>query len=266
MNRQSETSWGKSAQWYDEFLSEQGTYQKDLILPNLLRLMEIKRGETVLDLACGQGFFSVEFAKAGAEVLGVDISKELVALANKNIGALALDQRRGIAFKVSSADKLDFIDSGSIDKIAIILAIQNMENVQMAFKECARVLKPAGRLFMVMTHPAFRVPKESSWGYDSSTSSGQAGGIIYRRIDRYLSELKSKIQMHPGDKPSEYTITFHRPMQFYFKSLSKAGFGVSRLEEWNSYKKSQPGPRAKAEDLARKEIPLFLFLEADKPE
>jgi hypothetical protein len=36
------------------------------------------------------------------------------------------------------------------------------------------------------------------------------------------------------------------------------------MEEWESHKKSQPGPRAKAEDQARKEIPLFLYLEAVK--
>jgi hypothetical protein len=37
---------------------------------------------------------------------------------------------------------------------------------------------------------------------------------------------------------------------------------VTMLEEWNSHRKSEPGPRAKAEDLARKEIPLFLCLVA----
>jgi hypothetical protein len=53
-------------------------------------------------------------------------------------------------------------------------------------------------------------------------------------------------------------------LQFYFKALRKAGFLVSRLEEWNSQKKSQPGPRADAENRARKEFPLFLALEAVK--
>jgi hypothetical protein len=46
--------------------------------------------------------------------------------------------------------------------------------------------------------------------------------------------------------------------------LGKNGFAVSRLEEWNSNRKSQPGPRSKAEDKARKEIPLFMFMEAIK--
>ena len=67
--------------------------------------------------------------------------------------------------------------------------------------------------------------------------------------------------MHPGDNPKEVTTSFHRPLQFYSKSLFKNGFCITRIEEWNSFKKSEPGPRAQAEDKARKEIPLFLFIE-----
>jgi len=70
--------------------------------------------------------------------------------------------------------------------------------------------------------------------------------------------------MHPGDAPGEFTISFNRPLQYYFKAINKAGMAVGRLEEWNSHKKSEAGPRAKAEDIARKEIPLFLMMEAIK--
>jgi len=61
MNKK-DTSWGKVADWYDELLEEKtGTYQTEVILPNILRLLDLKKGETILDLACGQGFFSREF-------------------------------------------------------------------------------------------------------------------------------------------------------------------------------------------------------------
>ena len=43
--------------------------------------------------------------------------------------------------------------------------------------------------------------------------------------------------------------------------MTKAGLAITRLEEWISHKKSEEGPRATAEDVARKEIPLFLMLE-----
>ena len=68
--------------------------------------------------------------------------------------------------------------------------------------------------------------------------------------------------MHPGEEKSEQTFSYHRSLQDFFKALAKNGFVVSRLEEWISHKISERGPRQAAEDIARKEIPLFLMLEA----
>lgn len=248
-NSKNKTSWGGVADWYDKLLSGEGTYQKTVILPNLLRLMDIKKKDMVLDLACGPGFFSREFIKVGAKVVGSDISKELIAIAK---------EAEGGEFYVSPADKLPFLADLSVDKAVIVLAIQNIENDQAVLRECYRVLKPGGILHLVMNHPAFRIPKKSSWGYD------EAERAQYRRIDEYLSESRVDIQMHPGSAPDLHTISFHRPLQHYFKIFSKLGFAVSRLEEWNSDKKSEPGTRAKAENKARKEIPLFLYMGAKK--
>src|SRR3989344_3691807 len=236
-----------------------GGYQKDVILPNIIRLISIKKSEAVLDLGCGTGSFSREFAAKGAKVIGVDVSSALIEAAQKIPAA-------NVSYKAASADNLSFIKSGSVDKITIILALQNIDNVDKVFKECARVLKAGGKMLVVLNHPAFRVHKESSWGWDPA-----AEGVQYRRVDRYLSESKEKIQTHPSagsgrvPRPEDYTISFHRPLQFYFKLLRNSGFCLCRLVEWVFHKKNEPGPRSKAEDVARKEIPLFLFLEAVSP-
>ena len=243
------TSWGHVASWYDSYLKEEGTYQKDLILPNLLRLMDLKKGETVLDVACGQGFFSREFAGAGATVTGIDVSGELVEIARRLSPPY-------VHFEVAPASRLDVIQTGAFDKAAIVLALQNIEDLNGVLRECRRILKTGGDLYLVLNHPAFRAPKTSAWGWDEKT------GAQYRRVERYLSETAVKIQMHPGDKPEDHTVSFHRPFQVYFKQLAKAGFCVVRLEEWNSSRKSGPGPRAAAENRARSEIPLFLLIQA----
>ncbi|MEK7105277.1 MAG: methyltransferase domain-containing protein [Patescibacteria group bacterium] len=249
MQQRKKTSWGGVAKWYDTLLSQEGTFQKDVILPGLLRLMELKRGERVLDIACGTGFFSREFYRAGADVIGVDISKELIDIAR-------LEAPR-IDFKVTPAEKLGIFKDASFDKAAIILAIQNIQHYQKALVEAGRILKKGGKLFLVMTHPAFRVPKGSSWGF-------LGHDVQYRRVDHYLSEFEVGVDMHPGQVASEQTITFHRPLQSYVKALAKAGLAISNLEEWTSHKVSDSGPRAKAENVARKEIPLFMFIEATK--
>ncbi len=245
------TSWGKVAGWYDELLEEGlGTYQSELILPNLMRLLALRKGERMLDVACGQGFFAREFAKAGAAVTGVDVAGALLNLARER-------SPREIKFVAAPAEKLPFA-SASFDAAACVLAIQNIKNAAGAFGECARVLVPGGRFVIVMNHPAFRIPKRSAWGFDEEKK------IQYRRIDEYISESSAAIAVHPGVKNSTSTISFHRPLQFYFKAFGKAGFAVTRLEEWVSDKKSLPGPRATAENKARREFPLFLAMVAKK--
>jgi len=76
-----------------------------------------------------------------------------------------------------------------------------------------------------------------------------------------MSESKVEIEMNPSKRDTKTTISFHRPLQYYFKTLANSGFVVARLEEWLSHRESESGPRKKAEDRARKEIPMFLFLE-----
>lgn len=246
------TSWSSVAKWYDNVLEKQeGTYQKELILPNLIRLINIKKNDTVLDLACGQGFFTREFYNAGAKTIGIDVSKELIEIAKKR-------SNQSINYYACSAYNMPFLKNASIDKILLILAIQNIENVSNVLKECSRILKSSGKIYFVLNHPVFRIPKETSWGFDDVKK------VQYRRIDSYLSESRAKIQIHPGSNPTSFTWSFHKPLQFYSKTLYNNGFYISRMEEWNSNKKSEPGPISEAENTARKEIPLFLFMECVK--
>jgi hypothetical protein len=58
------------------------------------------------------------------------------------------------------------------------------------------------------------MPEFSSWGWDDS--------MQYRRVDRYLSETKGDIHMHPSVDPKIKIISFYRPPQYYFKAFKKA--------------------------------------------
>ena len=270
-----DTSWGGVAGWYDELLEESpDSFQAKVILPNLLRILKSGQGSTlsgvrVIDIACGQGYFSRAFGKAGAKVVGADISPELISKAKER-------SPETISFNIAPADKLNFAQNNSFDVAVIILSLQNIENINGVLSECSRVLKEKGRLIIVLNHPAFRIPHKSSWDWDDLPRSprfGEAGGKAgkkgrqYRRIEAYLKEYKVEIDMTPGEKDKankKKTISFHRPLQSYFKSLASVGLVVTNLEEWVSHKKSQKGPRSAEEDRTRKEIPMFLMLEAGK--
>lgn len=253
ISKSTPTSWGNVANWYDRMVEGEGSYQRDLILPNLLRLMVVKSGDKIADVACGQGFFARELVKVGAVVSAFDISPELLKIGRERSANLK------ITFTAAPADKLP-AKSGEFDKAIIVLALQDVENLDGAVNEISRILKANGEFFVVINHPAFRIPKRTAWLYDEKRK------IQSRAVDEYMSESRVKMEVHPGVEKSELTTYFHRPLQTYFKSFQKAGFVVSRLEEWVSDKKSGEGPRANAENKARREFPLFMAVVLKKLE
>ena len=71
------------------------------------------------------------------------------------------------------------------------------------------------------------------------------------------------VSMHPGMKNSPVTWSFHHSLQDYSNMLFDAGFCIEKLEEWSSDKESE-GKKAKMENRARNEFPLFLCIIAKK--
>lgn len=256
MSSTGKTSWGNVAEWYDELVDGQGSnYQKDLLLPNILRCLGDLQGLHVLDLACGQGFFTRALAGAGAHMAGQDISPELIEKAKR----LSQELPQPIAYYVNPADDLSRLPpTAAFDIIMVVLAIQNIANPPDVFRACAKRMALGSRLVLVLNHPAFRIPKASDWGWDEKKK------VQYRRIERYSSESMEKILMHPGSRPDIVTYSYHRPLQYFVKQLRRAGFVVTNLEEWVSHRQSDSGPRAMEENRARREIPLFLYLEATR--
>ena len=154
-----QTSWGGVADWYDDVVNSSDSYQKNVLMPNIVRIVEPKKGMTVVDVACGQGYFSRAFASAGATVIASDISSELIKIAEQQKG-------EKIEYHVASADLLPFVKDSSVDVVTIILALQNIERLSETMAEAARVLKLGGRFVIVINHPAFRIPQKSDWGWD----------------------------------------------------------------------------------------------------
>lgn len=247
-----QTHWGQVAKWYDDLVGEEGSdYHRHVVLPGAVRLLDAKPGQRVLDVACGQGVLCRVLHRSAIEATGVDASKSLIHMAIERSDP-------AIRFVVADARDLSALPDEHYDAAACILAIQNIQPLEPVFQTVAGRLVQGGKLVVVMMHPVFRSPKATSWGFDDR------GGVQYRRIDRYLLGRKEPIVTHPGSDPGRYTWTFHRPIETYVRAMSAAGLLVDAMEEWPSHKVSEPGPRAAAENTARKEIPMFLAIRAIK--
>lgn len=243
-NFNSKTSWQPVHRWYQENVGEEGHYyHRQVILPKLLA--QIKEGP-IVDLACGQGILG---RKLGPHIsyTGYDIAPALIKLAkSQDTAATHHYVMQDVTTPIKSDQKYR--------EAVCLLAAQNIENLPALFSNAAHLLEPHGRFHLVLNHPCFRIPRQSSWGEEVEKK------LQYRRLDRYLTPLSIPIQANPGkgDK-SAATLSFHYPLQAFIKAAKAAGFCLADLEEWISDKVST-GAKAKMENRAREEFPLFLYL------
>ncbi len=239
------TSWEIVAKWYDKLVDKSGHYyHKEVIFPALLEAMKLTKKSSILDVGCGSGPFS-QIIPDGARYVGVDLSKSLIDAAKAR-------GRKGHKCIHSDATAPLDLKEEPFSHAVCILALQNMREILPVFENVRKVLN--GTFYIVLNHPCFRIPRQSSWGVEEQKS------LQYRRVDRYMSPLEIPIKMHPG-KGSEETLSFHHPLSDYFLALKESGFVVSNVHEWCSNKKSS-GKMAKMENRARREFPLFLTIEA----
>lgn len=245
----SDTSWESSHKWYDTIVGEKGHYYHEhVVLPNSLKLLSLKQGDSLLDLGCGQGILS-RHIPAHIDYVGIDASPSLIKEAKK---------RSQKPFHVGDITKPLTLKHEQFSHAALILVLQNIEDHEKALENASQALKSGGKLLIVLNHPCFRIPRQSSWGVD------EAKKLQYRRLDLYMSSLKIPIQTNPGaGEKSATTWSFHHPLSVYTEGLSKAGFVIAKMEEWLSDKQST-GAKARMENRSREEFPLFLALLAQK--
>ena len=247
-----DTSWEKSSNWYKKIVGDDGHYfHQTIIFPKIKRLIDFSKINSVLDLACGQGIFERQLDQ-NKEYVGIDISRSLINEASNK----SINKRH--QFLVSDVSKDLPLKKDDFDLVTIILALQNIKNINGVIKNASKHLKKGGKFLIILNHPIFRIPRQSAWGVDSQNK------IQYRRIERYMSNLEIPISTNPGKfQKSEITWSFHNPLSKYSQLLFENGFLIEKIEEWVSEKKST-GPMAKMEDRARNEIPMFMAIVASQ--
>ncbi len=246
-----QTSWDPLAYWYNGWVGEGGSeHHREVAIPATVRLLEPRPGERILDVGAGQGVLAPVIARTGAQYVGIDASPRLLDLARKHHGGAG----RYILGDARQMSSLQGLSAASFDAVVFLLSIQDMDPLEPVLRSAAWALKPGGRLVIMMTHPAFRMPRQSGWGWDEGRK------LVYRRIDRYLTPLPIPMKLLPGRDSTATTRSFHRPLGMYIDGLAEQGLLIDRMDEIPAHKLTTAGENAKAVDLALREIPLFLGL------
>ena len=116
----------------------------------------------MLDLACGNGYISRRFARAGGNVVGVDGSGAIVERAR----AREAREPLGITYHVADAADLEMLEDGAFDLVVCNMALMDIADADAAIEEVARVLVPDGRFVASIAHPCFDKMETSGWAIE----------------------------------------------------------------------------------------------------
>lgn len=115
----------------------------------LARLARVGPGRRALDVCCGTGDVVFALASSGADVVGLDFSPEMLAVARERLerrqvsGSAAANNR--ITFVEGDALRLPFPDA-AFDAVTIAYGLRNLADLAGGLAELSRVLRPGGRL------------------------------------------------------------------------------------------------------------------------
>jgi SAM-dependent methyltransferase len=195
--------------------------------PPFLKLLP-PPGRATLDVGCGEGRVGAELERRGHHVVGVDSSPQLVKL--------ALERHEAI---VADAAELPFEDD-AFDLVVAYMSLMNLDNLDGAVCEAARVLEPNGRLCVSVLHPLFAA---GEWLDPGDVESPL---LIRRYFDgptKVWTSERNGVRMTYHDRVI--------PLSVYTGALEDAGLLLEALREIPSGRR----PR----------IPLFLHLRLVKP-
>ena len=196
------------AQWHDA-LDNDVFWGPGMPSEEKLRILGPVRGRDVLEIGCGGGQAGVHLATQGARVMALDVSERQLEHGR------ALAARRGVEvrFLRASADDLSVLPDASFDVAFSSFAYGFVEDLDKAFREAHRVVRPGGLFAFSWSSPIHM-----------STSLAQDGTVFFDR--RYFDPAP-----HTETDAHGTVISFHRTYGDWLGALARAGFVVTDLVE-----------------------------------
>lgn len=122
--------------------TKESEFESNLSCGNNIVSLALKKGERVLDMGCGKGLESIEFAKRVGNnglVYGIDITPKMIDTAKENAKGL-----KNISFMTGDIENLPF-DDNIFDAVSSNCVINHAKDKKRVYKEIRRVLKKGGR-------------------------------------------------------------------------------------------------------------------------
>jgi 2-polyprenyl-3-methyl-5-hydroxy-6-metoxy-1,4-benzoquinol methylase len=220
--------WDAKAAYWDEQMGDGNAFQRELIGPAVERLLAVRPGERVLDVACGNGVASRRLAALGARVIAIDTSVAFLELAR----ARSRQSGDGIDYRwVDATDETGLLALGEGQFAALLcnMALMDMPYIAPLVATARRLLAPGGRLVVSIQHPAFNSNATRLCAESVTYEDGDEVVSHAVKVTNYLATPPGKGTGMLGEP--EHHWYFHRPLHALFAIFFRAGFVLDGLEE-----------------------------------
>jgi 2-polyprenyl-3-methyl-5-hydroxy-6-metoxy-1,4-benzoquinol methylase len=219
--------WDANARWWDDQIGDGNEFQTQLIEPATERLLGVRAGDTILDVACGAGRFARRMAALGARVIAFDYSSQFIARARERTSSSAAVEYHVI----DAADPEALLSLGGhrFNKAVCTMALMDMPEVGPLFAALSRLLTPNGSFVFSVLHPCFHSAAIQRF---AELHEEEAGRHVIRagvKVSAYLSPFARKTEGIIGQPEPQWM--FHRPIGALFNYGFAAGFVVDGIEE-----------------------------------
>jgi ubiquinone/menaquinone biosynthesis C-methylase UbiE len=255
-------AWEKKAAFWDRMMGEGNAFQRVLIGPATERLLRVLPGETLLDVACGNGVFSRRLAELGARVVAMDFSERFLELARaRTEEAGYADAVEYLVADATDEEQMLALGEERFDAAVCNMALMDMSAIDPLMRALRRLLKPNGRFIFSVQHPAFN-SNAVRLALEVEDRDGALVETYSVKVTGYLHVPPGKGGGMPGE-PVAHPY-FHRPLSELFGACFRAGFAVDGLEE-PSFAKPEDDSRSTASSLSWEDfvgIPPVLVVRA----
>jgi SAM-dependent methyltransferase len=202
-------------------------YQRILVGPASERLLNLQPGETVLEIACGNGVFARRMAQLGVHVIATDFSEQLLERAR----ARTSEHSDRIEYRLLDAtreDQIIALGQQRFDAAVCNMALMDMTEIDPLMRGICQVVKPGGRFVFSLTHPCFN-HLGATLCAEEATVNGEVITTYSIKVTKYLHSSPQKgIAMLGQPIPQYY---FDRPLHLLFNACFRAGLVLDGLEE-----------------------------------